>query len=263
MLRRIKCTVEYDGAPFCGWQRQSNLLSVQEALENAFFVALNGFRPKVTAAGRTDAGVHAEGQVFHADVPPRYSSFRLRGAINALILPHPIVITHIEPVIATFHARFSAIRRFYRYDILNRRARSPLLERHMWHIAPPLDIVDMRAAAARLIGRHDFTSFRDTACQSHSPIKTLETLEVASRPAPGGDGHIISLHVSAPSFLHHQVRIIAGTLADIGRGKYHYTDIDTILAAKTRKAAGITARPYGLYFTHAEYPQCLTETESD
>lgn len=252
-MQRIQCTVEYDGSPFHGWQNQPEHITVQQVIQRAFSAVLNGYIPNIVVAGRTDAGVHAEGQVFHADIPERYTPFKLRAAVNALLQPYPVAVTTIQVASHDFHARFSAKRRYYRYDILNRRACSPLRHRHMWHVPQPLNITDMRAAAKALVGRHDFTSFRDTNCQAHSPVKTLESLEVASHPAPGGKGHIISIYPVALSFLHHQVRIIAGTLMEAGLGKHDPDAVIRMLVARERSAAGRTAPPYGLYLTRVDY----------
>lgn len=250
---RLKFTVEYDGTPFYGWQRQHDFISVQQVIEEAL-AAFCGETPSVFAAGRTDTGVHAEGQVCHVDMPARFSPFRVQEAANAHLRRYPVRIIRAEAVSDHFDARFSAVQRAYRYDILCRRAPSALLQNRVWHVPVALDIAAMRAAARYLEGRHNFTSFRDSHCQARSPVKTVGSIEITARPAHGGEGHIYSIHVSALSFLHHMIRIIAGTLADVGKGRLTPEDIPRILAAERRAAAGATAPAGGLYFTRAEYP---------
>ncbi|NMM43547.1 tRNA pseudouridine(38-40) synthase TruA [Rhodospirillaceae bacterium KN72] len=245
-MQRWKLTIEYDGGPFVGWQRQPNGPSVQEALETAV-TAFCGEETLVQGAGRTDTGVHAMGQVAHVDIHYPATPKTVRDAINHHLQDNPISVLSAEAVSEDFHARFSATGRAYLYRILNRRAR-PVLERgRVWHVARNLDADAMHAAAQRLIGKHDFTSFRATECQADSPVKTLDRLDV-SRVAD--EIHIVA---EARSFLHHQIRNFAGTLEYVGRGKWTPDDIDRILAAKSRAAAGPTAPPQGLYLTKVVY----------
>jgi tRNA pseudouridine38-40 synthase len=245
-MTRYKLTLEYDGGPFVGWQRQANGLSVQEALEAAIF-AFCGERPNVFAAGRTDAGVHALGQVVHFDLARETEPDTIRNAINYHLKPHPVSVLLVEPVAEDFHARFSAQWRAYRYRILNRRAPLTIDRGHVWLVTTPLDSETMRAGAAQLIGHHDFTSFRSSICQAASPMKTLDVLEVERI------GEAIEIRAKARSFLHHQVRNMVGTLKLVGDGKWTPEDVARALAAKDRSAAGPTAPPDGLYLTAVGY----------
>lgn len=245
-MSRWKLTVEYDGAPFVGWQRQENGLSVQEALEEAV-LAFSGERAGVHGAGRTDAGVHALGQVAHLDLARDWSAETVRDALNAHLRPLPVSILAAEPVEDGFHARFSARERRYLYRIINRRAPLAIERGHAWWVPAPLDAEAMARAGAVLVGRHDFTSFRAAACQAENPVKTMDSL-VVSR-----EGEEIRLRLSARSFLHNQVRIIAGTLVRAGEGRLDAEDMASILAARDRAKAGATAPPDGLYLTAVGY----------
>lgn len=245
-MPRFKLTVEYDGRAFVGWQRQDNGLSVQQCLEEAIR-SYCGEVATVHGAGRTDAGVHALGQVAHVDLvrgdPPR----TILGAINFHTKPHPVSVTSVEPVTDDFHARFFATGRRYCYRIISRAARLAVDSGRVWHIREPLDTDAMQAAAQRLLGHHDFTSFRSTHCQAKSPEKTLERLDVAR------EGEAITLHVEARSFMHNQVRIMTGSLVKVGRGEWTADDISRALEARNRAAAGPTAPAHGLYLAEVRY----------
>jgi len=243
---RYKLTIEYDGEPFVGWQRQENGLSVQGALEDAVF-AFCGERAAVVGAGRTDAGVHARGQVAHIDLAGEKSAETVRSALNFHLKPHPVAVVQAEPATADFHARFSATWRRYRYRILNRRAPPALDRGQFWHVPVPLDAEAMADAASVLVGHHDFNSFRSTSCQAPSALKTLDLLAVSR------NGDEITLDVGARSFLHNQVRILAGTLQLVGRGQWSHRDVEQALAARDRTRAGPTAPPQGLCFMEVRY----------
>jgi len=246
-VTRWRLTIEYDGAPFMGWQRQDHGPSVQQALEEALF-KMTGELAAVHAAGRTDAGVHALAMSAHVEVEKTVTAHRLREGLNALVRPQPISVLAVEPVADDWHARFSCIGRRYLYRILNRRA-PPALERgRVWHIPVPLDLDAMQGGAAFLIGRHDFTTFRSVQCQSDSPVKTLDRLEVSRV------GEEIHVQAAARSFLHHQVRSMVGCLALVGRGLWKPEDIRQALEARDRAALGLNAPPHGLYFVEAVYP---------
>jgi len=244
---RYKLTIEYDGAGFVGWQRQANGLSVQEALETAI-ARFCGKRVTVHGAGRTDAGVHALGQTAHLDltkmVPPKV----LRSAVNHHLRPAAISILAAEPASDDFDARLSATCRVYLYRILNRRA-PPALERgRVWHVAPWLDIAAMCEGARHLIGHHDFSTFRDSLCQANSPLKTLDVLDLHRM------GDEIHIEARARSFLHRQMRNMAGTLKLVGLGRWHPDHVARALAARDRRAGGPTAPPNGLYLVEIRYP---------
>ena len=246
-MPRFKLTIEYDGSPFVGWQRQDNGPSVQAALE----AAARGYcqvDALVQGAGRTDAGVHALGQVAHVDLPRNDRPEVVANALNAHLRPHPIAVLKAEKVGDDFHARFSAIERGYVYRIVNRRAPAVLEINHAWWVAAALDADAMHQAAQVLVGRHDFTSFRAAECQADSPIKTLDEIAV------GREGDIITVKARARSFLHHQVRNIVGTLKFVGEGKWTAQNVKQALDALDRSAAGPTAPPDGLYLTHVRYP---------
>ena len=247
MMRRILITIEYDGGPFHGWQRQVNGRTVQQVLEEAAH-QLTGQETLVQAAGRTDAGVHASGQAAHLDVPEKFDAERVMAALNALVGQQPVSVIAAREVPADFHARFSATGRRYLYRILPRRQPPALDLGRVWHHKTALDTDAMQCAADMLIGRHDFTSFRATHCQADSPVRTLDTLDVASAGAE------IHIHVAARSFLHHQVRNMVGTLALVGAGKWQPEQVAEALAACDRSAAGPTAPPEGLYLTAVSYP---------
>ncbi len=247
-MTRFKLTVEYDGAPFVGWQRQNNGMAVQQALEEAI-EAFCGEPARLTAAGRTDAGVHALGQVAHVDLArrPPPTGDTVRDAVNHHLRPQPVAVLAAEAVDEGFDARMSATRRHYVYRILNRRAPPTLDRGRVWSVARPLDHEAMADAAVELLGRHDFTSFRASECQARSPVRTLDRLEILRH------GDEIRLTAVARSFLHHQVRNMVGTLALVGRGRWRREDVRAALAARDRRAAGPTAPAAGLYLTGVDY----------
>ncbi len=246
-MTRYKLVIEYDGTGFVGWQRQTNGLSVQEALERA----AHGFCGEAVtafAAGRTDAGVHALGQVVHVDIARETDTDTVRDALNAHLRPAPVAVLSAEAVPDDFHARFSAIGRSYLYRIVNRRAPLALDRDRAWQVAIDLDADAMHDAAQVLVGRHDFTSFRASLCQAKSPVKTLDRLDVVR------NGDEIAIRAGARSFLHHQVRNMVGTLKLVGEGKWTRDDVAAALAACDRAAAGPTAPACGLYLTEVVYP---------
>ena len=245
-MTRWKLTLEYDGGAFVGWQRQDNGPSVQQAVEDAVH-AFSGEAVTVQAAGRTDSGVHALGQVAHLDLAKPMAPSRLQDALNHFLCQQGVAVLAAGPVDADFHARFSATERAYLYRIVNRRPPLVLDRGRAWWVPVPLDADAMAAGAAYLVGCHDFTSFRARACQARSPVKTLDVLEVMR------DGAEIRITAAARSFLHHQMRNIAGTLKRVGEGKWQPGDIQTALAARDRRAAGPTAPPEGLYLTGVSY----------
>ncbi|WP_439372783.1 tRNA pseudouridine(38-40) synthase TruA [Bradyrhizobium sp. DASA03120] len=245
-MPRYKLTIEYDGAPFFGWQVQDTLPSVQGALEAAV-KAMTGADLRVHGAGRTDAGVHARGQVAHVDVEKQFPPGRFRDGLNAHLRPHPIGVLEAEIVPDTFEARFSAVKRHYRYRIVNTRANLALDAGHAWRVPRKLDAEAMHAAAQRLLGKHDFTTFRDTECQAKSPEKTLDQLDVIR------DGREIIVITSARSFLHSQVRSMVGSLVWVGEGRWTADDLSAALAARNRTACGIVAPPDGLYLMKVDY----------
>lgn len=246
-LTRFAVTVEFDGRPFMGWQRQNHGPSVQQAIEDAIH-AVTGERVAVHAAGRTDAGVHGLAMRAHADIAKAITPFRLMGGINARLRPHPVAILACEIVPDDWHARFSCLGRSYVYRIVNRRAPLTVERGLAWQVAKPLDADAMQAAAQLLVGLHDFTTFRSAHCQSASPVKTLDRLYVAR------DGERIAVHADARSFLHHQVRSMVGCLALVGSGRWSADDLRAALEAKDRAALGLNAPPDGLYFSAAHYP---------
>lgn len=246
-MPRYKLTVEYDGGPYAGWQRQANDRSVQGELESAV-ERLTGEPVTIRGAGRTDAGVHARGQVAHLDLAKDWDGSKLRAALNAHLRPAPIAILLAEAVDADFDARFSAIRRRYLYRIINRRAPLALEASRAWQVARPLDSVAMHEAAQALVGTHDFTTFRSAECQAKSPIRTLDALDVRRV------GEEITIAATARSFLHNQIRSLAGSLKLVGEGKWPIEGLAEALAARDRKACGTVAPPGGLYLTEVEYP---------
>ena len=245
-MSRWRITVEYDGGPFVGWQRQDNGPSVQEAIEQAI-TGFCGEEVQVTGAGRTDSGVHALAQVAHFDLAREASADTVRDAINFHLKPRPVAVLDALPVAADFHARFSAVERAYRYRIVNRRVPLTFEAGRAWQVAVPLDAVAMGEAAEALVGRHDFTSFRAAQCQADSPVKTLDEITVAR------DADLITFDVRARSFLHNQVRIMVGTLRQVGEGKWSKGDVARALGAHDRAAAGPTAPPCGLYLAAVRY----------
>ena len=247
-MTRWRLTIEYDGGPFMGWQRQEHGPSVQQTLEEAL-QRMTGEPAQFIAAGRTDAGVHALAMSTHADVQCTLTAHRLREGLNALVRPQPISVIAVEPVEDYWHARFSCIGRRYLYRILNRRAPPALDSGRVWHVAVPLEVEAMREGAAHLVGRHDFTTFRSAQCQSESPVKTLDALEVSRA------GEEIHVGAAARSFLHHQVRSMVGCLAMVGRGQWQPDDMGKALEARDRAALGFNAPPQGLYFVEAIYPE--------
>jgi tRNA pseudouridine38-40 synthase len=245
-MARYKLTIEYDGGPFVGWQRQDNGPTVQDALETAIF-KFCGETVTASAAGRTDTGVHALGQVAHIDVAKDTTPDTVRDAINAHLRPQPVSVISAECVTEEFHARFSAKARHYLYRILTRRS-PPAIERgRVWHIMHPLDVEAMHAASQLLVGHHDFTTFRAVGCQAKSPVKTLDRLDV-SRAA-----NEITVSASARSFLHHQVRSMVGALKFVGEGKWTTRDLKRALDAKDRAACAPLAPPEGLYLVRVDY----------
>ena len=251
-MPRYALLIEYDGGPFQGWQRQSETQpSVQGALEAAIGRLHPG--PHVVAgAGRTDAGVHATGQVAHVDLPRDWDPARLAGAINAHLRPWPVAVLACAPVGGDWHARFSARERRYLFRLLARRA-SPVLDRgHVWQVPGPLDLTAMREGAAHLIGKYDFTTFRSALCQAASPVKTLDEITIVETPVPGGTEFRFS--VRARSFLHNQVRSIVGTLERVGSGKWPPGQVKAALLAQDRTACGPVCPPQGLYLTAVGYP---------
>jgi tRNA pseudouridine38-40 synthase len=246
-MARFKLTIEYDGTPFSGWQRQADRISVQQALEEAI-ERFSGETVTTQAAGRTDAGVHALGQVAHFDLSKDWDPFRVREALNYHLRPHPVAVIECEAVGPEFEARFSAVARHYEYRILNRRA-PPAVERNqVWHVPMPLDARAMHAAAQLILGTHDFTTFRSSECQAKSPIRTLDVFTVE------GDGEVIAITASARSFLHHQVRSMVGSLKLVGEGKWSPADFRAALDARDRRRCGAMAPSAGLYLTGVDYP---------
>jgi tRNA pseudouridine38-40 synthase len=246
-VTRFRLTVEYDGRPFMGWQRQAHGPSVQQAIEEAVTL-VTGETRAAHAAGRTDAGVHATAMAAHVDIEKPITPFRLMEALNARMRPHPVAVLACEAVADDWHARFSCIGRRYIYRIAERRAPLVLEAGKAWRVAPPLDAEAMHEAAQRLVGLHDFTTFRSVHCQSNSPVKTLDRLDV--RRVDGG----IAVEAAARSFLHHQVRSMVGCLALVGQSKWTADDVGIALEAKDRTELGLNAPPDGLYFVEAVYP---------
>jgi len=246
-VTRWRLTIEYDGGPFMGWQRQDHGPSVQQALEEAL-ERMTGEHASFIAAGRTDAGVHALAMSAHVDVMKSLTPHRLREGLNALVRPLPISVLAVEHVADDWLARFSCIGRQYLYRILNRRAPPAIEVGKVWHIAVPLDAAAMQEGARQLVGRHDFTTFRSVHCQSDSPVKTLDRLEVSRA------GEEIHIEAAARSFLHHQVRSMVGCLALVGRGQWLPDEMGKALEARDRAALGLNAPPDGLYFVAASYP---------
>jgi tRNA pseudouridine38-40 synthase len=245
-MPRFKLILEYDGAPFVGWQRQGNGLSVQEALEDAI-AAMTGKRATAQGAGRTDAGVHALGQVAHIDLEREWDPFRLGEGLNALLHPHPVAVLGAARVDARFDARRSASARHYLYRIVNRRAPLTLERGRAWRVKPPLHAAAMHEAAQALVGRHDFSTFRDSQCQAKSPIRTLDQLDVRR------EGDEVLVEASALSFLHRQVRSMVGSLVEVGLGRSSPSDLKAALDAADRSRCGPVAPAFGLYLARVDY----------
>jgi tRNA pseudouridine38-40 synthase len=245
-MPRYKLTIEYDGTPYVGWQLQDNGPTIQGALTEAI-AAFTGERVAVHGAGRTDAGVHALGQVAHVDLARDWDSDNVRDAMNFHLRPAPIAVLAAEQVTESFDARFSAIKRHYRYRISNRRADLALEQNRAWRVPRPLDSEAMHGAAQKLLGKHDFTTFRSTECQAKSPIKTLDRLDVTR------DGDHVRVTASARSFLQHQVRSMVGSLVHVGEGKWSADDLASALSARDRARCGQVAPPHGLYLVRVEY----------
>jgi tRNA pseudouridine38-40 synthase len=245
-MPRYKLTIEYCGAGLVGWQRQAKGLSVQEALETAIH-DFCGAAVTVFGAGRTDAGVHALAQIAHVDLPREAAPEVIRSAVNHHLRPHRISVIAVEPVSHEFNARHSATARHYLYRILNRRAPPALDHGRVWHVAAPLDLAAMREGARHLVGRHDFSTFRDSLCQAKSPVKTLDALDLSA------EGDEIHIAARARSFLHHQVRNMVGTLKLVGLGRWQPEDVAAALAARDRRAGGPTAPASGLTLVLVRY----------
>ena len=246
-MPRYKLVIEYDGTPFVGWQVQDNGASVQGVITDAV-AAFAGERVAVSGAGRTDAGVHALAQVAHVDLAKDWDSETVRDAINAHLRPHPVAVLTAERLSESFDARFSAAKRHYLYRIVNRRADLALDAGRALRVPRPLDAAAMHEAAQRVVGRHDFTTFRAAECQAKSPVKTLDRLDVERH------GDELRIHASARSFLHHQVRSMVGSLVQVGDGRWTPDDLARALAARDRKACGPVAPPDGLYLVQVDYP---------
>jgi tRNA pseudouridine38-40 synthase len=245
-MPRYKLTIEYDGAPFAGWQVQADQKTVQGVLMAAI-EALTGKKAPVQGAGRTDAGVHARAQVAHVDLTKDWDTDTVRDALNAHLRPHPVAVLSAEKVSADFNARTSATKRHYLYRILNRRPDLTLDLGRAWRVPRPLDPDAMHGAAQRLVGKHDFTTFRSTECQAKSPVKTLDRLDVARA------GEDVTVRASARSFLHNQVRSMVGSLVMVGEGKWSADDLARALDARDRAACGQVAPPDGLYLMQVDY----------
>lgn len=246
-MTRFALTLEFDGGPFMGLQRQAHGPSVQQCVEEAVF-AISGEQVTMHAAGRTDAGVHALAMCVHVDIAKDIAPFRLMEALNAKLRPSPIAVLACEAKPDDWHARFSCIGRSYLYRIVNRRAPLTLELGRAWQVRQPLDAEAMQRAAQALVGRHDFTTFRSVHCQAQSPVKTLDRLDVRR------EGELVLIEAAARSFLHHQVRSMVGCLTLVGLGRWDESRIGEVLAARDRQELGLNAPPQGLYFTKAVYP---------
>ncbi|MBB4101585.1 tRNA pseudouridine(38-40) synthase TruA [Allorhizobium borbori] len=247
-MPRYRMVVEYDGTAYVGWQRQENGHSVQSALEGGI-LSLTGETVTIRGAGRTDSGVHALGQVIHADLSREWKEYKLRNALNAhlALANEQVSVLDVKAVGPEFDARFSALRRHYLYRIINRPARLAIEANRAWWVPKHLDHEAMHAAAQRLIGKHDFSTFRSAHCQANSPVRTLDRLDVTR------DGDRIEIRATAQSFLHNQIRSFAGTLKLAGEGKMTPDDVQAALEARDRKYCGPVAPPEGLYFMQVDY----------
>lgn len=245
-MTRWKLTIEYDGTGFCGWQRQAHDISVQQVLEEAI-QKFSGENVTLHVAGRTDAGVHARGQAAHFDLAKEASADTVRDAINFHARPHRVVVLEAQAVDEKFHARFGAVSRSYRYQIINRRAPLALMADFAWHVPKPLTLAAMTQAAQLLIGQHDFSTFRAQNCQSNSPVKTLDQLDVKQ------EGHMVIIDTRARSFLYHQVRNMVGTLVLVGTGQWSVDNFDAAFKAQDRSKGGPTAPAHGLFFWSVDY----------
>lgn len=255
-MPRYHLTIEFDGTNYVGWQRQDNGPSIQGDIEAAGR-KLAGAPTPVYGAGRTDSGVHGLGMVAHIDVPKAFPADTIRDGLNAHLRPAPIAILRAQAVTADFHARFSCFARHYEYRILNRRPPPTLEHNQVWPMGPPLDVAAMDQAAQCLVGKHDFTTFRSVQCQAESPIKTLSTIAVTR------EADRVIVRISAPSFLHNQVRSIVGSLAQIGMGRWPQAGLKAALDAKNRARCGPVAPAAGLYFVKADYPPALLGASAD
>lgn len=254
-MPRFALKIEYDGRPFSGWQAQAGQPSVQQAIETALAKLDPGFAKdaRIAGAGRTDAGVHATGQVAHADLTRDWDPFRLRGALNFHLRPAPVAILQAARVSDDFHARFSARERRYTFRLISRRAPMVLEQGLVWQVPHPLDGPAMREAATHLIGHHDFTTFRSTACQAKSPLKSLDDITLEEFEIP--NGREFRFHLRARSFMHNQVRSIIGTLERVGIGAWPPARVRDALLARDRAACGPVCPPFGLYLTGIGYPE--------
>ncbi len=250
-MYRYALKIEYDGSPFCGWQRQNGQASVQETIETALS-ALEPETPTLVAAGRTDTAVHATGQVAHCDLMKDWEPFRLNEALNHHLRPAPVSILTIARTSEEFHARFTAIERRYMFRLISRRAPLTHDKGLAWRINHKLDVAAMQEAAGHLLGKHDFTTFRASLCQANSPIKTLDAIEITETPIPYGSEY--RFYFRARSFLHNQVRSIVGTLERVGAGSWPPERVKSALEAKNRAACGPVSPAEGLYLTHVTYP---------
>ncbi|NNE86732.1 MAG: tRNA pseudouridine(38-40) synthase TruA [Silicimonas sp.] len=250
-MPRFALKIEYNGQSFSGWQRQASVPSIQQCVEESL-AKLEPDVPSIAAAGRTDAGVHALGQVAHCDMAKAWDPFRLSEALNHHLKPHPIAITACASVAGEWHARFSAVERRYLFRLVVRRA--PLVhdKGHAWRVQNALNIDAMRAGAAHLIGKHDFTTFRASICQAKSPVKSIDEITIEERDYPGGQE--VQFHIRARSFLHNQVRSIVGTLERVGAGAWGPGDVKAALDARDRAACGPVSPPDGLYLISVGYP---------
>lgn len=251
-MPRYALLIEYDGTAFSGWQRQSGGVATMQGAIEAALARLETGIPSIAAAGRTDAGVHALGQVAHCDLSKTWDPFRLREALNHHLRPARVAINAVAHVAEDWHARFSAVERQYEFRLLNRRAPAALARDRVWHVAHPLRLEPMQDAAKYLIGRHDFTTFRASECQAESPVKTLDRLDIEA--IDGAYGRELRFHLRARSFLHSQVRSLVGTLERVGAGAWPPSRVKEALDARDRAACGPVCPPSGLYLSKVTYP---------